>query len=87
MNLWVVQNFTVIVAAWLLLYGTGVVTGGTQRAGDARDRVCFMAARRRRLATPPAWGNIGWRSASAGCRSDSAFTSPGSTAGRGRAAG
>jgi hypothetical protein len=45
--------------AWLLLYGTGVLTGGAFSVAPLRVLgLAFMALGAAALATPPAWGNL-----------------------------
>jgi hypothetical protein len=54
-----VRNFTVMAPVWLLLYGTGLLTGGMFSVPVIRALgVCFMAAGVAAILTPPEWGNI-----------------------------
>jgi hypothetical protein len=58
-ELWVVRNFTVMAPVWLLLYGTGLLTGGMFSVPVIRALgVCFMATGIAAILTPPEWGNI-----------------------------
>lgn len=58
-ELWTVRNFTVMAPAWLLLYGTGLLTGGQFSAPVVRwIGVCFMAAGIAAILTPHEWSNI-----------------------------
>ena len=46
-------------SVWLLLYGTGVVTGGVLSVPAVLVLgLCFMALGVVALVTPPAWGNV-----------------------------
>lgn len=52
-------NWSLMPAVWLLMYGTGVVTGGAMSvAAVVIAGICFMALGAAALATPPAWGNM-----------------------------
>lgn len=57
-ELWAVRNFTVMVPAWLLLYGAGLLTGGQFSVPVVRlIGVCFMVVGIAAILTPPEWGN------------------------------
>lgn len=57
-ELWTVGHYTVMAPAWLLLYGTGVLTGGIFSVPVVRAiGVCFMALGVAAIVTPSAWGN------------------------------
>ncbi len=57
-ELWVVRNFTAMAATWLLLYGTGLLTGGQFSVTVVRwIGVCFMATGIAAILTPHEWGN------------------------------
>ena len=52
-------NWSMMPAVWLLLYGTGVVTGGALSVPVvAVAGFCFMFLGVVALVTPPAWGNV-----------------------------
>ena len=52
-------TWSLMPAVWLLLYGTGVVTGGAMSVPVvAIAGGCFMALGAAALVTPPAWGNV-----------------------------
>ena len=52
-------TWSLMPAVWLLLYGTGVVTGGAMSVSVvAIAGGCFMALGAAALITPPAWGNV-----------------------------
>ena len=58
-ELWAVRNFTAMAATWLLLYGTGLLTGGQFSVPVVRwIGVCFMAAGVAAILTPHEWGTI-----------------------------
>lgn len=57
--LWLQAMFTLMPPVWLLLYGTGVLTGGVFSVVAVRLLgVLFMALGMVALVTPPAWGNV-----------------------------
>lgn len=57
--LWQAGNYAVMAPAWLLLYGTGVLTGGMFSVSIVRAvGICFMAAGMAAIVTPPGWGNM-----------------------------
>jgi hypothetical protein len=57
--LWAARQYTVMTPAWLLLYGTGVLTGGMFSVPVVRAiGICFMTAGIAAVVTPPAWGNV-----------------------------
>jgi hypothetical protein len=65
-ELWTVRNFTVMTPVWLLLYGTGVLTGGMFSVPVVRAiGISFMAAGIAAILTPPAWGSF-WLAAGFG---------------------
>jgi hypothetical protein len=52
-------NWSLMPAVWLLLYGTGVVTGGALSVPVvAVAGFCFMALGVGAMVTPPSWGNV-----------------------------
>ncbi len=58
-ELWAVRNFTVMVPAWLLLYGAGLLTGGMFSVPIVRViGISFMAAGLGAILTPHEWGNV-----------------------------
>ena len=53
------DDWSLMPAVWLLLYGTGVLTGGAFSVAAVRLLgVSLMALGVAALATPPAWGNV-----------------------------
>lgn len=53
------DDWSLMPAVWLLLYGTGVLAGGVFSVAAVRLLgVAFMALGAAALATPPAWGNV-----------------------------
>ena len=67
-GVWMHDDWALMPAVWLLLYGTGVLAGGAFSVAAVRLLgVAFMALGVAALVTPPAWGNVwlGW--VSAGC--------------------
>jgi hypothetical protein len=57
-GLWMHGAWALMPAAWLLLYGTGVLTGGAFSVAPMRVLgLLFMALGALALVTPPAWGN------------------------------
>jgi hypothetical protein len=58
-GLWMHGVWTLMAPAWLLLYGTGVLTGGALSVAPMRVLgVAFMALGVAALVTPPAWGTV-----------------------------
>jgi hypothetical protein len=58
-GVWRSDNWALMPAVWLLLYGTGVLAGGVFSVAAVRLLgVAFMALGVVALATPPAWGNV-----------------------------
>jgi hypothetical protein len=56
---WVHNDWDLLPAVWLLLYGTGVLVGGVFSVPAVRLLgVAFMAIGVAALATPPAWSNV-----------------------------
>jgi hypothetical protein len=56
--LWAYGVWDLMPSVWLLLYGTGVLTGGMLSVAPLRLLgVCFMALGIIALLTPPSWGN------------------------------
>jgi len=58
-GVWMRDDWGLMPAVWLLLYGTGVLAGGVFSVAAVRLLgVAFMALGVAALATPPAWGNV-----------------------------
>jgi hypothetical protein len=58
-ELWAVRNFTAMAPTWLLLYGTGLLTGGQFSVPVVRwIGVCFMTAGIAAILTPHEWNNL-----------------------------
>src|SRR5580765_53727 len=58
-GVWMHDDWALMPAVWLLLYGTGVLAGGVFSVAAVRLLgVAFMALGAAALATPPAWGNV-----------------------------
>jgi hypothetical protein len=58
-GLWLHGVWALMPPAWLLLYGTGVLTGGALSVAPMRVLgLAFMALGAAALVTPPAWGNL-----------------------------
>lgn len=58
-GVWMHDDWALMPAVWLLLYGTGVLAGGAFSVAAVRLLgVAFMALGVAALVTPPAWGNL-----------------------------
>lgn len=58
-GMWMRDDWALMPAVWLLLYGTGVLAGGVFSVAPVRGLgIAFMALGVAALATPPAWGNL-----------------------------
>jgi hypothetical protein len=58
-RLWMTQDFTVMAPAWLLLYGTGALSGGMFSVPVVRAvGICFMAVGIAAALTPAEWGDL-----------------------------
>ena len=58
-GVWMHDNWALMPAIWLLLYGTGVLAGGVFSVAPVRLLgVALMALGVAAVATPPAWGNV-----------------------------
>ncbi len=58
-GLWRAGDWTLLPAAWLLLYGTGVLVGGVFSVTAVRLLgIAFMTLGLAALMTPPAWGDL-----------------------------
>ena len=58
-GLWATRTYSVMPSAWLLLYGTGVLTGGAFSVAPIRvSGALFMLLGLISVVTPPAWGNV-----------------------------
>jgi hypothetical protein len=58
-GVWMHDDWALMPAVWLLLYGTGVLAGGVFSVPPVRLLgVAFMALGVAALVTPPAWGNV-----------------------------
>ena len=58
-GVWMHDDWALMPAVWLLLYGTGLLAGGVFSVAAVRLLgVAFMALGVAALATPPAWGNV-----------------------------
>lgn len=59
LGLWMHGTWALMPPAWLLLYGTGVLTGGAFSVAPMRVLgLTFMALGAASLFTPPSWGNL-----------------------------
>lgn len=59
LGLWTHGAWSVMPATWLLLYGTGLVTGGAFSVAPLQPLgVCFMASGALALFTPDAWADV-----------------------------
>jgi hypothetical protein len=57
--LWARSAWDLMPPVWLLLYGTGVLTGGMLSVAPMRVLgLCFMTLGVVALVTPPSWGNV-----------------------------
>ena len=58
-GLWWHRTWALMPPVWLLLYGTGVLTGGAFSVAPVRVLgLCFMSLGLIALVTPPSWGNV-----------------------------
>jgi hypothetical protein len=58
-GLWATRTYSVMPSAWLLLYGTGVLTGGAFSVAPVRvSGALFMLLGLLSVVTPPEWGNV-----------------------------
>jgi hypothetical protein len=58
-GVWMHDDWALMPAVWLLLYGTGLLAGGVFSVAAVRLLgVAFMALGVAALATPPTWGNV-----------------------------
>lgn len=58
-GLWLHDAWALMPSVWLLLYGTGVLTGGAFSVAPVRVLgASFMALGMVALVTPPSWGNV-----------------------------